>query len=108
MVSTTRFFKDRHWLFTEFPELKSRSLPEDGAAGDEKFTIFEVSSSSIHLEPGHVYVCVLPQVGCGAGNTVFPILQTNTYVVPPDCVANGCYGNINICLQVPWTVCLLL
>ena len=56
MVSVPRFFKDRHWLFTEFPELKGQSLAEDGAAGDEKFTIFEVSSLSIHLEPDHVYV----------------------------------------------------
>lgn len=45
------FFKDRHWLFTEFPDLKT-----DPKAQSNK-RIFEI--------------------GCGVGNTIFPILKYN-------------------------------
>ncbi|KAI7864293.1 S-adenosyl-L-methionine-dependent methyltransferase [Spinellus fusiger] len=45
-----RFFKDRHWLRIEFPELFQTA---DANAGSKK--VFEV--------------------GCGAGNTMFPLLE---------------------------------
>lgn len=48
-IHTNKFFKDRHWLFTEFPELKE--VPTD----NEQVSIFEV--------------------GCGVGNTIFPIIE---------------------------------
>ncbi|KAJ3045514.1 hypothetical protein HDV00_009168 [Rhizophlyctis rosea] len=49
--NANKFFKDRHWLRLEFPEL-FESLPKDKT---ERFNVMEI--------------------GCGAGNTVFPLLS---------------------------------
>jgi len=53
-----KFFKDRQWLFTEFNELcyNMKNCLNDGNC----LNIFEV--------------------GCGVGNTVFPLLKYHQYV----------------------------
>ncbi|XP_025419570.1 methyltransferase-like protein 2 isoform X2 [Sipha flava] len=65
-VHQEKFFKNRCWLFTEFPEIKSLK--------DEKSS------------------CIL-EVGCGVGNSVFPILShcsgTNVHVYCCDFSSNA-------------------
>ncbi|KAM7068949.1 serine/threonine-protein kinase tousled-like 2 isoform 6-T7 [Molossus nigricans] len=120
-IHENRFFKDRHWLFTEFPELapsqnqnhlmdllsesKQNELPECRNKEDGPDLITEeqhkyssdglehktqtlpveenVTQKLSHLEictdefPGSLATYRILEVGCGVGNTVFPILQTN-------------------------------
>lgn len=53
-----RFFKDRHWTTREFPELASGELKEGS---------------------------ILLEVGCGAGNFVFPLLQDSPHLFVYGC-----------------------
>ncbi|NXA07961.1 METL2 protein, partial [Sapayoa aenigma] len=109
------FFKDRHWLFTEFPELAPNRNSNQNGNSLLEFSSKEESSNERlgRCENGHCSlesrtgselkllentpeVCTgdlaaqrdgdfpgsaasyrVLEVGCGAGNTVFPILQTN-------------------------------
>lgn len=66
-IHQNRFFKDRHWLFTEFPE-----LGPDGKPNEDVKSV--VDSPAF---PGQGAKRRILEVGCGVGNTVFPILQTN-------------------------------
>ncbi|XP_064476667.1 tRNA N(3)-methylcytidine methyltransferase METTL2-like [Ornithodoros turicata] len=67
-IHSNRFFKDRHWLFVEFPEL----LPENAPP-----TVTENDSLPAATFPGSTSRFRVLEVGCGVGNTVFPILEIN-------------------------------
>ncbi|XP_062841103.1 tRNA N(3)-methylcytidine methyltransferase METTL2 [Trichomycterus rosablanca] len=72
-IHENRFFKDRHWLFTEFPELgpqHSQSSAANTASAEE------LAQSAANF-PGTSASYRILEVGCGVGNTVFPILKTN-------------------------------
>lgn len=59
--NNTHFFKDRHWITREFPELLTTPLESDQCD--------EASRSQNRR--------VLLEAGCGVGNAAFPLMEEN-------------------------------
>ncbi|XP_073956284.1 methyltransferase-like protein isoform X3 [Choristoneura fumiferana] len=93
-IHQNRFFKDRHWLFTEFPELApdNTSAPErvfpnaesPNAMQVEQHTDRNTETTQMQSNTTKRYIF---EIGCGVGNTIFPILQ---YSQDPNLFVYGC------------------
>lgn len=66
-IHSNRFFKDRHWLFVEFPELLPGNIPAKDLPENDGTEAYPGEAASLRIL----------EVGCGVGNTVFPILEVN-------------------------------
>ncbi|XP_048048741.1 mRNA N(3)-methylcytidine methyltransferase METTL8 isoform X1 [Megalobrama amblycephala] len=89
----SKFFRNRNWLFTEFPELlppdtAGTYIPEQGQSSGldscsesenrEKHQPYGSSTltSDVDTFPGQHAAFRILEVGCGAGNSVFPIISS--------------------------------
>ncbi|CAL8074121.1 unnamed protein product [Orchesella dallaii] len=71
-----KFFRDRNWLYSEFPELESPF----GGSVDPEFAAEKLQELRIgESYPGENSKFKVLEVGCGVGNTVFPLLSTNNH-----------------------------
>lgn len=81
-IHNNKFFKDRHWLLTEFPELAPDTVKKNCMQPTRANAITNCSSN----EETYTQTCntsstnanKILEIGCGVGNTVFPILLYNT------------------------------
>ncbi|XP_023936055.1 tRNA N(3)-methylcytidine methyltransferase METTL2 [Bicyclus anynana] len=97
-IHQNRFFKDRHWLFTEFPELAPdnssapiRVFPNsdttlESSKNDDENTVNSPNNTDIKLSSSDTKRLIF-EIGCGVGNTIFPILQ---YSQDPNLFIYGC------------------
>ncbi|CAH2980878.1 unnamed protein product [Chilo suppressalis] len=92
-IHQNRFFKDRHWLFTEFPELApdNTSAPLRVYPSDNESVMTEkpelTNPCLTHMEQDINVKRYIFEIGCGVGNTIFPILQ---YSRDPNLFIYGC------------------
>ncbi|CAD0201356.1 unnamed protein product [Chrysodeixis includens] len=83
-IHQNRFFKDRHWLFTEFPELApdNTSAPVRVYPEGENKPTTNIAQKEESNTKRRIF-----EIGCGVGNTIFPILQ---YSRDPNLFIYGC------------------
>jgi SAM-dependent methyltransferase len=71
-----RFFRDRNWLFYEFPELESPFGCSVSSEDSQKGILEKRVGESY---PGENSGFKVLEIGCGVGNTVFPLLSSNNH-----------------------------
>jgi len=79
-IHNNRFFKDRAWLFTEFAELKggkNASESESKSAKSSEDLSETMNNLTVEDFPGCSAKNRILEVGCGVGNTIFPIVEMN-------------------------------
>ncbi|XP_068633052.1 tRNA N(3)-methylcytidine methyltransferase Mettl2 isoform X2 [Battus philenor] len=85
-IHQNRFFKDRHWLFTEFPELAPDNLSAPERVYPDNDSKTNISTETLLQNDSNSKRYIF-EIGCGVGNTIFPILQ---YSQDPNLFIYGC------------------